>query len=262
MLAALIDPVDGTCWSIDLDEPKVQLTAVVLPDHDRFVRFEPLFERKFFDPGITWLPSRDPLIRGEHGTYVWNGLTFVAFEGSQDIATRSEVDARSRYRAVSTDTDPLHSRTEVRRTSDDREVLAAVWEPRTSGERVCARLAESMSLLRAPVLNVIAHFAPAPADPRPPSQPSVYLDPLLQGARRPVLLAGSLALALACAGSTVLRMRRHRARAFDTATWTTVVLLLGPIAFVVARMFEPRTGVQPAEVSQAATRSELLIQSS
>jgi hypothetical protein len=261
MLAALVDPVDGTCWSIDLDAPKIELTAVELPDHDRFVRFEPLFERKFLDPGRKWLPSRDPLIRGEHGTYVWTGVTFVAFEGSADVATREEVDARSPFRVVTTDTDLFHSRTEVRRTSDDREVIAAVWGPRNFGERVCARLAESMSLLRAPVMNVVAHFAPPPADPRPPSLPSVYLDPLLLGARRPVLLMGSLALALACAGGTALRMRRRGARAFDTATWTTVVLLFGPIAFFVARMFEPRTGTRLAEEPQAATRSELLIQS-
>jgi hypothetical protein len=261
MLAALVDPKDGTCWSIDLDAPKIELAAVELPDHDRFVRFEPLFERKFLDTGTTWLPGRDPLIRGEHGTYVWNGVAFVAFDGSPDFATRSEVDARSPFRAVPTDTDPLHSRTEVRRTSDDHEVLTAIWEPRNAGERVHARLAESMSLLRAPVMNVIAHFAPAPADPRPPSVPSVYLDPLLLGARRPALLAGSLALALVCAGSTALRMRRRGARAVDTGIWTTVVLLFGPIAFVVARMFDPRTVVHLAEQPQAATRSELLIQS-
>lgn len=261
MHSCIVDPADGSHWSLDLKASPPVLVLDALPGGDRFVKLEPLYERRPGEPGRRWTVGIDVVVRGEKGAYVWDGAAFRDYEPTSTLALEADVASRIGVRVVAMATDPLVTRVEIRSTSDDHVRFTWDYGPRNPLERISASLAQGLTLLRPPLANVIASAQPAATEPINFWQPSWFLDPLLVGGRRSALLASSLVLGLASALWTSRRLRRQGTALPVLAVWTVVVFLAGPFAFLVARMFETRPSSALEAEPRAALQPELLIES-
>ncbi len=261
MCSCIVDPADGSLWSIDLNASSPALVPHALPDGDRFVRLEPLYMRGPGSPGQRWRSWNDAVVRGAKGTYQWDGAAFRNYEPTSTLALEADVQSRIGAHAVATATDPLATRIEIQSNVEDRVLFTWDFGPRNVVERFYASLAQGLTLLRPPLANVIASAQPAPTEATSYWQRNWFVDPLLVGGRRFALLAASLVLGLASALWTLRCLRRQNTALPTLALWTSVVFLVGPIAFLVARMFEARRS-QALEVEpKAALQRELLIES-
>jgi hypothetical protein len=95
MHSCIVDPADGSLWALDLKGSPPALTSVALPGGDRFVRLEPLYDRRIREVGRRWSIGSDAVVHGEKGTYAWNGVTFVEFQPSAIYALKPTSRARS-----------------------------------------------------------------------------------------------------------------------------------------------------------------------
>jgi hypothetical protein len=257
------EPGAAMVWRIDADGRR--LVAMPLPDGDRVQRVDRVL---LSDEGLApaelehWRalvaadaaqarqarsePSRDEesslvvRVLGERSVYALVGGALRPFPPDRrDANERNERrEAPEAMVARLTAEDPLVFTRSVPATAE-HEGLVHEFRPRTSDERLSAAFAMAVSSLRPPVLQAMAHVAPAG------SRPGWLFDGLVVGGRRSWLVLLQCAIAALLAWGVRRWLVRHGVPA---DAWAAQIVVFGVPAFLLFVFVESRRRVVLREV--------------
>lgn len=257
------EPGAAMVWRIDADGRR--LVAVPLPDGDRVQRVERVLlsdERLAPAELEPWrelvaveaararqarseaprdeAPSNVVCVLGERSTYALVGEALRPFPSDRRLANEPNARRESQESMVAriASEDPLVFTRSVAATAE-HEGLVHEFRPRTSHERLSAGFAMAVSSLRPPVLQAIAHVAPAG------SRPGWLFDGLVVGGRRSWLVLVQCAIAALLAWGVRRWLVRHGVPA---GAWVAQIALFGVPAFLLFAFVESRRRVVAREV--------------
>ncbi|MFN0245194.1 MAG: hypothetical protein ACKVWV_20100, partial [Planctomycetota bacterium] len=231
-VACLFDAADSTFWRVSPFEGGDAVRALSLPGGDSLVCLE------YIDvPHSPYHYPEQMVIVGERGRYAWNGDELVLYAEPIIPTPTTPLD----YEVVFVDPDVVHTRVEVRSTTDGTVLRTQEYGPQSAGDHVRVASAHVLALLRAPLGNAISYSTSFEG-----ARDSNVYDNTLLGER--LFVAGKrlwllvLCFALAAFGARAV-VRRLRARDADTATtwaWAAAVVSLGLPAVWLFFLLEPR----------------------
>ena len=219
------DPEDGRLWSFVMGESE-HFEPFDLPNGDRYVG-----EMRVHEENV-----RETLVQGERGLY---RLTMEGLELAtewQDHLDRQQAQAARQPKLV-VDHDVLGASVTVELPPGE-VVLQHDFQLHTLAQKSTAASLVFLSALRSPTLQLISAFNAASQAPTFEAEPLV--DPLVAGGQRIWLLA----LSLFVSGASVVLLRRYL-KSLDASSrtlrfWSLVILFVGPVALLVARVVETR----------------------
>lgn len=250
-----------------LDAAAGRLVAVLLPDGDRVQSVRPVRLSGRELTAADWQQWQELVAReaarvagvasgrpssasevlcvlGDRGTYALVGESLRAFPAEPMAPIRASLDPAAAMASggeLGPD-DPMTFRRSLPATSD-HVAFVHEFEPRTPKERAAAAFAIGCSSLRPPVLQVLAHMAPATA------RPLWLFDGLVVDGRRTWLLL----LQCAFSGLLAFQARRWLVRHGVPATaWTWQIALFGVPAALLFVYFERPRRVVMRDVSAPA----------
>jgi hypothetical protein len=241
--AFVVDAADGSLWQFD--RSKGAFVAFALPGGDRFRRRGylrlgqdvDLSDSPLLESALRAAPRDDvEYVLGERGAYAIRGGAWVEVQ----LPPR-EPSGPAPIEPVVVGDDPVQFVVELPE-GDRHAAFRHEFRPRTLAERAHLAHASAWSLLRPPVLQVVA-FARSRADDR---QPSVFDDHLLLDRSRFWLLTLCVLGALASGWFVRRRLRRLGADAAVVRFWSLVAVVTG-VAGVVASVLcvRPRSLRRP-----------------
>jgi hypothetical protein len=257
----LVDPEDGTCWRLDIDDLEAPLARVELPGGDRFLRLESVYSKSELAFGRYENSWEDPVVVGERGRYVWNSRAFEEYVPVEKLATARDGAGLVRFRVLLDEEDPLRSTVRVLDAKDDRELFAYTYAPRTKKGALLASLAQATVLLRSPLANTLVFTGRIRPTIDPGGVTQIPFDPFLLDGRRPGLWLLDVAIALGCAAVCGRMLRGRGGSAVSVGLGIGFVLFFGPTALLVVWLLEPKGASQQAPGIVTAPQPALAIQS-
>lgn len=253
----VMDPKDATLWRCVLADSVPQFVPSPLPDGDRYR--EPLDLRELRD-GIDGEPRAlvaavlargdTPFaIRGERGSYLWNGTEFEPLPARLRAAAAELERTRARPTATITNRDPIVRELEVR-DAQAVVVFEHTFTPQRLGERVLAAALLGHSLLRLPVAQVAALASATPHM----AYEYWWRDGLLTGRKRAWLLVAHLAFAVALGWRCYRRLLRLGAPVSRCLGWAVLVGATGVLGWMLYRGVETRRAWHRPPVVQEPPR--------
>lgn len=252
-----------------LDAHGLRLVAVPLPDGDRVQRVErvQLSEERLAPAELAqWRalvaadaaqarqarsekspdqpPSNVVCVVGERSTYALVGGALRPFPADrrEGPPLRGSLDSPDSEVARLDAEDPLVFTRSLPATAE-HDGLVHEFRPRTRGERLGAAFAMAVSSLRPPVLQAVAHVAPAGA------RPGWLFDGLVAGGRRPWLVLLQCAIAAMLAFGVRRWLVRH---GVPSGAWVAQIVVFGVPAFLLFVYVECPRRVVAREVALPA----------
>ena len=262
----IVDPEDRTLWLFDLFDFSTPLRRLELPDGDRVVDAGRmlLYDRRGLRVG-RYFPQFESAVRGEKGSYEWNGSGFVPIEHSALEAglsvSEEQADAFVELRTVHVDADVLAPAIEVRDARTNAVLLAHRYTLTENGRGTQAVLLHMTTLLRPAALNVVAFFRDTGGRVPSRGDSAVFLDSLFANRSRMWLLAISLLASMGLAG---ISARRARERGAVGTVITLSMLLVGALgvpAFLALELLSARKPRHGPAQSQPRAEPAVLIES-
>jgi hypothetical protein len=259
----IADPEDLTLWRFDPLDFGDPMTAIEMPDGDRFVGVERLtFRREDLRVG-SFLPLLQAVVRGEKGYYQWNGSALARIEDfTADDATvpLEEAEKLVELRTVATDLDPLAPRAEVRDELTGKILFEHTLAPVGAWPKLCGVFLHVGALLRPPVLSVAAFFRETDGIPPRLSQDPM-LEALLANRSRPWLLAATILLASLLAAHFFRQAKERGAGVAVLVLGALLVVGFGVFAYLLAQLLESRKGRRAQAAAEPLAEPVLLIRS-
>jgi hypothetical protein len=259
----LVDRQDGTLTSIDRMDFRNPIRKVELPDGDRFVGVEELFDRSRLELG--WEMAHPAALIGcDSGLYEWRNDSLSRFDMNLEgrPVTKEEAKTLIQHWIVTTDPDSVEAGIEVRDPKSGRTLLAYRYGTRDLGDRVRVTAVQALSLLRSPIGMVLSFFRDTHgARPETRSADALF-EPLLMNRSRVGLLVVAL-IAAAIQVLSILGQLRYR----QSATVVIVIAVLmvvsfGFTAWLLVRLLEPRRHRSSVHsVARVTEETALLIRS-
>lgn len=242
----LFDPEDGSLWLATWTGGQPTLQSIPLPNGDRVVTLDPLSDADLRDYIVGFANRR---LIGERATYEFAAGAIREIGPPPTTRYRARVEDRGEF---------CEFRVVVEDTTSGKAVASVGFKPETEEEIRGIRITRALSMLRPPVLSVIAHFSGREIVGDDFSQVIVH-DPIVRSGRGRTILFGMLAIAIVLAVIAARRLRRLGAEHERIAFWSIAILASGPIGFLVYRVNE--TNRAWATTDDESEEPELLIRS-
>jgi hypothetical protein len=241
----LLDPGTRRPYALRLEGDRLRLAEVELPGGDSLRSWRAGRFALHLDPDAPARVSAELLtiaLEGESGRYVWHrgelrrtGEELPLGPAPHEPITDPIAATAPHLVTLRSDRDPLRPVREV--VAADGRVLLRDAHAITGARRVAEVLALGLFLAQGPVNTTRPH---ARAEVLPLAAVTTYPQGLVRGGRRPWLVGSHVAVSL---GLAVLAWRRLGGRGASrrrALAWSVAIALLGPLAFAVHVLLEPR----------------------
>lgn len=221
-----------------------------LPDGDRFVAVEPLFDADAARSGA-WGWEQGEVVRGTHGLYVHDGFRWLRWpedrlSDDEGRAPAAALESLRRWSLAASASDGTGFRIDVldARTGEPR--IAYDFRPTTPRQRTRARMAELACLAHPPAV-VLASWASPKRQGANVFSSRLGLTQVdeLRGRNRTWIVVVSLLLAAALTRNLWRRLSEADSPLELRLWWCVATALLGLPAYVLCRLIEPRAARAP-----------------
>ena len=256
--ACLVDRSDKTAWQLVDGLAGPALRAAPLPGGERLDDVERVHGEWRVIGGLLepYGYSDQLVVRGEAGHWAWTGSEWTPWQRKPGSVLESELPGAIRWRLRAVDGDALLPHIEVRDASYGTVRFEHDYAPRSPQQWTTVLATQAVTLVRPPLLALVALGQPAAAFDRtlPGPLDRLVLDPALAGGNRWWLAAASLLVALGMASAAWRHLGPAPADRGRRRVWTVLVAALGWPALLALVLVEPKR-VPPRVPAPARDRS-------